>query len=377
MRIGIDARFYGPGSKGLGRYTQKLIENLEKVSGSGDDFYVFLRKENWEEYKPKNPHFRKVLADFPWYSFSEQWNMPKLLNYYELDLVHFPHFNVPILYFRPYVVTIHDLILLHFPTMRSTTLNLFFYKLKFWAYKLVIRSALKRSRLVLAVSNFTKKDILKNYKIDSEKISVIREATDIPEKKDVSQEKKTLEKYNLIRPYLLYVGNAYPHKNLENLLTGFQEALKERLNMFLVLVGKKDYFYNRLIREIGRKGLKKVIFTGQVSDSELEDIYQNAETYIFPSLYEGFGLPPLEAMARNVPVISSDHESLKEILGDSAYFFNAKKTQNISQAILEVLADEKRREEMKKRGIEQVKKYSWFKTAAETLEAYHKAEKKC
>jgi len=375
MRIGIDARFYGPESKGLGRYTQKLIENLEKVAGASDDFYIFLRKENWDDYTPTNPRFRKVLANFPWYSFSEQWRMPLLVSQYDLDLMHFPHFNVPLFCPRPFVVTIHDLILLHFPTLRTTTLSPFYYRFKFWVYKKVISSALKRARCILTVSQFTKEDILKNYSIPKEKISVIYEATDIPEENKVSLNGKVLDKYDIIKPYLLYVGNAYPHKNLENLLLAFKEVLKERLNLFLVLVGKKDYFYKRLHKEVKKLGLKKVIFTGQVNDQELEEIYQNAESYIFPSLYEGFGLPPLEAMARNVPVISSDHGSLKEILGENAYFFDARKPKNIARAVLEIIANEEKKNDLRKKGKQWVKRYSWFRAAGETLEAYYKAKK--
>ena len=236
MRIGIDARFYGAGSKGLGRYTQKLIENLEKISNGGDDFFVFLRKENWDEYQSKNTHFQKVLADYSWYSFIEQWKMPKLLNSYNLDLVHFPHFNVPLGYRKSFVVTIHDLILLHYPTIKATTLNPFFYWLKFLVYKIVINSAIKRAKYIFAVSKFTKKDILQNYSVQEDKISVTYEAANnfcvLSSKKEI----EILENYGIIKPYLLYVGNAYPHKNLANLISSFQDVLQEKNNLFLVFL---------------------------------------------------------------------------------------------------------------------------------------------
>ncbi len=179
MRIGVDARFYGAIGKGLGRYTQKLIENLEKISAKGgNEYFIFLRKENFEDYQPKNENFQKVLADYRWYTLSEQINMPRILNKYNLDLVHFPHFNVPLFYRRKFVITIHDLILIHFPTIRGTTLNPLFYFLKFLAYKIVIRSAIKRAEKIIAVSNFTKNDILKNYGVPAEKIAVTHEACD-------------------------------------------------------------------------------------------------------------------------------------------------------------------------------------------------------
>ena len=130
MKIGIDARFFGSIGKGLGRYTQKLIENLEKIDNE-NQYVVFLRKENFDEYQPRNKKFQKVLANYQWYTFSEQIKMPLLLNKFNIDLVHFPHFNVPFFYRKKFVVTIHDLILLEFPTVRGTTLNPFFYKIKF------------------------------------------------------------------------------------------------------------------------------------------------------------------------------------------------------------------------------------------------------
>src|SRR5574343_128214 len=126
MRIGIDARFFGPIGKGLGRYTQKLIENLEKVD-EVNEYFVFLKKENFNEYTPQKPNFKKVLANYPWYSFSEQIRFPWLLRKYDLDIAHFPHFNVPLLYSGKFVVTIHDLILVHFPTVRSSTLPAILY----------------------------------------------------------------------------------------------------------------------------------------------------------------------------------------------------------------------------------------------------------
>src|SRR5262245_45001395 len=138
MRIGIDARFYGPIGKGLGRYTERLIQNLERVADE-HEFVIFLRKENFGLFKPSSPRFRKVLADFGWYSAAEQVLFPPLIAKEKIELMHYPHFNVPIFSPTPFVVTIHDLILFRFPTRRATTLNPIFYALKYAAYRLVIR----------------------------------------------------------------------------------------------------------------------------------------------------------------------------------------------------------------------------------------------
>ncbi|MCX6765964.1 MAG: glycosyltransferase family 1 protein [Candidatus Moranbacteria bacterium] len=369
MRIGIDARFYGSVGKGLGRYTQKLIENLEIIDQE-NRYFIFLRKENFKEYQPKNKNFQKILADYHWYTFSEQINMPRILKRYDLDIVHFPHFNVPLLFRKKFIITIHDLILLNFPTIRGTTLNPLFYWLKFLAYKIVIRSAIKRAKKIIAVSQFTKYDIFKNYRVPEEKIAVTYEACDSRSSVANPDGKQAPRDYGIMKPYILYVGNAYPHKNLEALVLAFKKLNKEEKNLQLVLVGKEDYFYRRLKDFVRKREINNVVFAGFVPDNGLDIVYRNAELYIFPSLYEGFGLPPLEAMARGVPVVSSDHPCMKEVLGNSAYYFDAREPDNIARAIKTLFSSQSLREELMKKGSEQIKKYSWKKMAEETLQIY-------
>lgn len=372
MRIGIDARFYGPIGKGLGRYTQKLIENLERIDRN-NQYFVFLRRHNFDDYVPQNSNFQKVLADYQWYTLSEQIRFPKLLNSYKLDLVHFPHFNVPIFYFKKFIVTIHDLILLHFPTRRSSTLGPFLYAIKFWAYKLVIHSAIKRSNRIITVSEFTKNDILENYPyIPQEKIVVTYEACEeycmVSPKKD----KEILARYGIIKPYLLYVGNAYPHKNLERLILAFEKIKKGKKDLSLILVGNEDYFYRRLQKLVQEKNIPAVNFPGYVPDHELDILFHNALAFVWPSLYEGFGLPPLEAMASGTPVISSNHPCMKEILSDSACYFDGKNVSDIVKVMNKVISNEKICSNLVRKGYECVKKYSWKKTAKATLHIYVK-----
>ncbi len=370
MRIGIDARFFGPIGKGLGRYTQKLVENLEKID-SENEYFVFLRKENFNEYNPVKKNFKKVLADFKWYSFEEQLKFPKLLKKHNLDLMHFTHFNIPILYRGKFIATIHDLILLHFPTIKNSRLNPIFYRLKFMAYRMVIKHAIKRSNRIITVSNFTKTDIIKNFKrIPEEKLIVTYEAAEdycmlSPDKDD-----EILSRYGIMKPYIMYVGNAYPHKNLEKLAEGFAVALSKYSGLHLVLVGKDDFFYSRLRNFIKNKNIHNVIFVGYVPDHELDTLFHNASAFVWPSLYEGFGLPPLEAMSKGIPVISSDHPCMREVLADSVYYFNGKKVSAIADAIEKILSDNSLREKLIKKGYFQVNKYSWKNMANKTLEAY-------
>jgi len=173
------------------------------------------------------------------------------------------------------------------------------------------------------------------------------------------------------KPYLLYVGNAYPHKNLERLLKAFKIVLEKEPSLCLVLVGEVDYFYQRLQKFAQDLDLKKkVIFTGQVQDEELAWLYQNGLAYVFPSLREGFGLPGLEAMKHGLAVVSSNRGSLPEIYAKSAYYFDPENVGEIAEVILEVIRNRNLREKLKKRGLEQAKKYSWEKCARETLEVY-------
>jgi len=372
MRIGIDARFYGPVGKGLGRYTQKLIENLEKVDHV-NEYFIFLKKDNFADYQPKAKNFQKVLANYKWYTFEEQFKFPRLLYKYDLDLMHFPHFNVPIFYFRKFVVTIHDLILIHFPTVRSSTLSPFLYWIKFLGYKTVIKSAIRRSSRIIAVSNFTKNDILANYKsVPEEKIKVTYEASEDFCMLSPNKDKEILARYGIMKPYIMYVGNAYPHKNLERLVLAYKKLKKKKKDLKLVFVGNEDYFYRRLKEMVKKEKAGGIIFVGYVPDYELDTFYHNAEAFIWPSLYEGFGLPPLEAMAKGTPVISSDHPCMKEILESSAYYFDAENIDNIVSSTEKVLENKNLRRELTDKGYKQIEKYSWKRMARETLEIYEK-----
>lgn len=392
MKIGIDARFYGPVGKGLGRYTQEVVDNIIKITntGEGDDFQyvIFLSPSNFDEFDADRPGVRKVKLDCPWYGWKEQLLMPFYLRREKLDLIHFPHFNVPILTPGKFIVTIHDLILTHFPTVRATTRQHALYYFKNFAYRLVIFAALKRSRRIITVSEFTKKDIVDKFKIKPGKIVVTYEGVaNLTKGRDslfVSKldNREILAQYHIPQNFLLYVGNAYPHKNLEILLRVFSRLHGEYPDLRLVLVGKLDYFYER-VREAARslnlwqkENINSpIIFPGYVPDAQLEILYAEARAYIFPSLYEGFGLPPLEAMAKGCPVLSSDRASLPEILGNAAIYFNPEDEADMVLKIREVLIDKELRAGLIERGLARAKRYNWWECARETLAVYREALK--
>lgn len=369
MRIGIDARFYGPFGKGLGRYTQKLVTHLERIDHA-NEYVVFLRRENWADYQPKNPRFTKALADYQWYSLAEQLLMPLTLWTHKLDLVHFTHFNVPILYFGKFIVTIHDLILTKYPTERATRLGPLAYRVKHAGYELAIRSAIQRAERVISVSEFTKQEIVDHFHTTPSKISVTYEAVDPPAETG-GDRAQVLRHYRVQPPYILYVGNVYPHKNIEGLLTAFTTVMRRYPDLRLVLVGKEDYFFKRIKQEVRSRGLEqRVVFTGFVTDQDLPYLYAQARLFAFPSFCEGFGLPALEACSYGVPVVASNDSSLPEVLGDAARYFDPHQPDEIAQAILDVLDHGTLSAQLVARGHERVKRFSWQQMAEATRKLY-------
>ncbi len=172
MKIGIDARFYGP-SRGIGRYSQELIANLEKIDQQ-NEYVIFLTAENFDLYQSQNLNFKKVLAPWNWYSLAEQIFLPLKLYKYNLDLVHFLHYNVPLLYFRKFIVTVHDVILIYFPSRHKGVLNWILYGFKNLFFNLVLRRTVFSAKKIITDSNFTKNKLSQHFKIlDQTKIKTI------------------------------------------------------------------------------------------------------------------------------------------------------------------------------------------------------------
>lgn len=376
-RIGIDARFYGPIGKGLGRYTQEIVDNITNLDEE-NDYVIFLSKENFDLCQCQNERVKKVLVNINWYSWAEQIIFPFFIWREHLDLIHFPHFNVPIFCPVKFIVTIQDLILTKYPTVRSFWQ---FYWFKNLSYRMVVRLAMWRAKIILTSSNYTKYDIIDKFDIKAEKILVIyygianlnKNFNSLDDEKVVSK----IFKNNIINNFILYVGNAYPHKNLTTLLSVFSKFYKRNKNFHLVLVGYDDYFYQQLKLIAKKMNLwekddpnSPVIFTGFISDFELDVLYKQAAFYIFPSLYEGFGLPPLEAMSKGCPVLSSNKSSLPEILGEAALYSNTLDKTDMLIKMEKISKDKNFRQELIRRGFEQVKKYNWLDCAKRTLKVY-------
>ena len=374
MKIGIDARFVGPSGTGLGKYAEKLIENLIKIDCK-NQYFIFLGKANWD-YLKLGKNFKKILADVPWYSLSEQVKLPKIFEKQSLDLLHVPHFNAPIFYKGLFIITIHDLIHHQFSESSVTTKNPLIFKIKRFGYRFVINYAIKNSQKILVPSNFVKNELIKTFGVNPQKITVTYEAAEEEyfQKSNVkSQRSNVLEKFSIRKPFLIYVGNAYPHKNLEKLLEAFKILTTnyELKTINLILVCPRNVFLKRLQENIEEQGLEdQVSLTGYIPARELSIIFRQAKTYVFPSLSEGFGIPGLNAMAAGLPVICSNIPTLKEVYGDAALYFNPHNPKDIAAKIQEVITNQQLSSDLVEKGREQVKKYSWQKMAQETLDVY-------
>ncbi|HLD27798.1 MAG TPA: glycosyltransferase family 1 protein [Patescibacteria group bacterium] len=362
MRIGIDARLYGTKHRGLGRYVKVLVEELVKTD-TDNQYVLFLNEDNYDESSLINSSAKKVLLPASWYSFKEQLLGPKIIAKEKCDLVHFPHFNVPIFYRGKFIVTIHDLIINHFPDSRATTLPKAYYRLKLWGYKIIVRQAIKKAVKIIVPSRFVKEDILTHYRVEPEKITVIYEGYFLGQEHLPAQ----IDRFNIQKPFLLYVGAAYPHKNLESLIRVFKKLNRSK-EFQLALVGSTDYFYDRLKKTSA--DVPGIIFTGYVSEGELSALYKRAAAFVFPSLYEGFGLPPVEAQAHDLPVASSNRGSLPEILGDSALFFNPQDEQEMLNQFKKIMTDGDLRRRLIKAGRENIKRFGWQKMAGQIKRLY-------
>ena len=344
MKIGIDARLSK--QTGVGRYIRNLYENLEKID-----------KNNKYEYD-------LIQAQIGWHSLAEQLIFPFWLFFKNYDLVHFTYFSLPIFYPGKFVLTIHDLIPWHFATGKASRLPRPIYYLKSFFYRWVLWVGARRAKHIMAVSETTKQEIIDHLKIDPKKIKVIYEGVN-------KNFQFSIFNFQKIKPYFLYVGNAYPHKNLESLI----EAFREIKDYKLVLVGPEDYFYKKLRERVkrGKRDKKdgdeeKIIFYGRVDDKELVALYCQAKAFINPSLMEGFGLPGLEAMNAGCPVICADIPAFREIYGEAAIYF---KVRGIGETVKQFLAmPEEERKRLVLAGKKQAEKYSWEKCARQTLEVY-------
>jgi glycosyltransferase involved in cell wall biosynthesis len=342
-------------------------------------FILLVRKNKYEEIENEyGKSFKIVIADYSHYSLGEQIFLPLQLIKLRPNLVHFPHFNVPLFYFGKYIITVHDLIKHQSRGPQTTTRWQPVYWFKYLAYRFLVWRVVGVAQKIIVPSFWTKKELINHFNLSENKITVTYEGIDDKFKVAKWQSgkvKNILEKYHVVKPFVVYTGSLYPHKNISRLL----EAIKllnpsKSLNLQLVIVCARNVFYERFRQQIQKMGAgKQVVLAGFIPDEELAIIYGQAEAFVFPSLIEGFGLPGLEAMAAGLPVVASNSSCLPEIYGDAALYFNPLDCQDMAEKILEAARNPLTRNKLIKNGYRQIVKYSWEKMARETLEVYRES----
>lgn len=365
MRIGLDMRMSG-GDYGIGRYSFELVKNILQIDH--DNEYIlfvrdldFFKRAGFEEYS----NVTLVKADYRHYSFAEQTKFLWLLWHQKLDFVHFMNFNLPVFYNRPYVVTLHDVIHYKMPGNKPTR---FLHR---FAGKWVIRHAAQAAQKIITVSNFSKKEIVETLDVPAEKITVIYEASR-PISINESDMLAVQQKYHVSKDYIIFVGVMERKKNLLRLAEAFDQ-LKENysLNIQLVMVGKMDKYYPEIADKLRSiKYAKDLIFTDSISDKEKYALLKGAKSFVSASLFEGFGLPGLEAMSIGVPLIVSNTEVFNEVYDNGAIYFDPYDPKDIAQKINMLLTDDKYRSLIANNAFVRAGNFSWQKCAAETLKVY-------
>ncbi len=366
MRIGIDARAYQ--WTGLGQYTRHLLANLVALPAAHE--YVVFAPRAFARDLAALPRVTAVPVTGSYYSVREQTMFLMSLLRTRVDLMHFLHFNAPVLYRRPSVVTVHDLTRFFFPAQRPRG------PLHQWVYEEVFGASVMHARRIIAVSEHTRNDLLRFFPAVAERTVVIHEGVEHERFHPHQQEDDAhaLAALGVREPYFLFVGVWMNHKNISRLLEAFQRIRIEGFRGQLVITGAGRTYDDDVAGWVRHLGLAEdVRLPGHVADDVLPMLYRHAEAFVFPSLYEGFGLPPLEAMACGVPVIASHVASLPEILGDAAVYVDPLSSEDIARGLRMVLTDTEARAELVRRGLVHARRYAWQRCARETLWEYDTA----
>lgn len=364
MRIGIDARFYGTKDTGIGRYVRSLILNLAKIDQ--ENTYLIFGGEEIKNEIIDFDNFVYIPLNTPKYSLREQLINPLVFLSYNLDLLHVPHFNAPLLYPKKIIVTIHDLIKHLSVGAKTSTHNPLFYYLKHFAYKMLVNLVVQKAFKIITPSEFWKNYLQNYYHLPSNKIIVTYEGVD-----DTFLIKKTqasanvLEKYALTKPFIFYTGNLYPHKNIDLAVKAvgiFNKSHNHKL--MLAIACSRSIFRDRYQPSTTLKVL------GFVPDTDLTAIYKEALALVQPSFIEGFGLIGLEAMVAGLPVLSSSASCLPEIYADAALYFDPTKVEQLVENLHQILTNPQLRQELIQKGKKRAKLFTWSKTATQTLSVY-------
>ncbi len=364
MRVAIDARKLH--DFGIGTYIRNLLRHLARIDRE-NEYVLLCQQSDMGVAATLGENFRAVLEPADNYSIAEQIHVPWVLMREKPDVYHAPHYVLPVAVRSRSVVTIHDCIHLMFPQYLPNRAAYAYARGAMW-------SAARRSDRILTVSEASKRDILHFFNVPPDKISVVYNAIDEriweePPPEDIA---RVRERFQLDQRFVLYAGTIKPHKNLVRLIEAFAQLRKgEFEELKLLIIGDEISKLPALRRAVHSYKLHKhVRFLGFLPDETLAALYRLASLFVFPSLYEGFGLPPLEAMASGTPVVTSNVSSLPEVAGDAAVLVDPYDVSSIVEGMRRVLSDSALANELRRKGLIRARDFSWARSVARTHEIY-------
>lgn len=365
MRVGIDARLVYYSQAGIGQYIVQLVQALSRLAAEEEFLLLHSRKDG--TILAPQAGFTRIPIWTPSHHRFEQLTLSMELALLGLDLLHSPDFVPPFHRRFRSIITVHDLAFLLYPHFLTRQAARYYGQ---------IDQAVRVTDHVIAVSESTKADIVGLLGVPEEKITVIYEAAKPifrSLERDVSRA-EVRERYGLDDPFLLAVGTVEPRKNLMTLFEALR-VLEDRrqLRPQLAVVGSRGWLFEETLARVKELGLEeRVRFLGRLPDEELLCLYNAARVHVYPSLYEGFGLPPLEAMACGTPTVSSNVSSIPEVVGDAALLVDPHDPVALAEALWRMLVDEDLQGHLSRRGLERATAFSWDRAARETLAVYQR-----
>jgi len=369
MKIALDIRRitdYGPGT-----YTRNVVSQLARLE-TRNHYFLIGTHSDWSELGRLPENFSLLDSDASDGSIRFPWRLAWWLRQNQIQLCHFPYLTAPWLLPCPYVLTVHDIIDFITPPPERSPLQVSWHSYR-------IRRALQQATRILCVSQATRRDVQRVFGVPGEKLEVVYNALDARLAGSLPPEEiaRTLSRYQVDSPFVLYAGNVKPHKNLSRLIEAFAVVRNDLRDhpryhqLLLFIIGDELARHSDLRRAVVKSRMQPhVRFLGFVPPQTLKAFYARAEVFVFPSLYEGFGLPPLEAMAHGTPVVVSNVSALPEVVGEAALLVNPENVFDIGRAIQQVLLDDALRQRLAELGRQQVARFSWEDSVRRVLEVY-------
>jgi glycosyltransferase involved in cell wall biosynthesis len=366
MKIAFDLRRIK--NPGIGRYMKCLVEAVVQ-SAPEHEYLLVLPPGEEEAVVCTGTNVEKITPSLKYYSLREQVDLPRILHKKKIDLLHSPHFNIPLIRVCPMVVTIHDVIYLACQEDLPSFVGRMYYRA-------MMAAAVRRADRIITDSEYSKRDIQRFFKAEDDRLDVIYPGVDQSIRKNVDSVKlcEVKGRLGIVSPYLIYTGIYKLRKNHAGLLQAFKTFVDKGGHAQLVIAGPMEdgeEMLRRLAQDLGVAD--RVVFTGFVEDGDLPALYSGASVYACPSLYEGFGFTVLEAMACGVPVVCSRETSLPEVAGAAALYADARNSQEFGNALYQVFRDQALRAMLVNKGMNNLQRFQWKHAAERTLAVYEKA----